>query len=67
VPPSPYAPVGASALVATKSRGPTMTRFDTAFRRSTSAKPAPSLPMSRRVVNPCSSAMRMARVALRAR
>ena len=67
VPPSPYAPVGASALVATKSRGPRTIPLDTAFFRSTSANPAPSFPMSRSVVKPCSSAMRIAFVARSAR
>ena len=39
----------------------------TAFFMSTSANPEPSFPMSRSVVNPCSSAMRIARVARSAR
>ena len=49
--------------MATKSRGPSMIPRSTARFRSTSAKPAPSLPMSRSVVKPCSSAIFIARVA----
>ena len=62
-----YRPVDRMAGPATSIRGPGTMPSRAASRRPTSRYPAPSVPRSRIVVNPCASAMDIACTALAAR